>query len=83
MNEMDLKSARMRAVEAINTLAEAERPGELMIVDSAIVETEEAWHFPYEAVAFVVHGDISAALAGNVPVKVPRDGSPITYEAPG
>nr|WP_280178391.1 YrhB domain-containing protein [Mycobacterium attenuatum] len=73
----------MRAVEAINTLAEAERPGELMIVDSAIVETEEAWHFPYEAVAFVVHGDISAALAGNVPVKVPRDGSPITYEAPG
>ncbi|WP_425294059.1 YrhB domain-containing protein [Mycobacterium attenuatum] len=64
-------------------MAEAERPGELMIVDSAIVETEEAWHFPYEAVAFVVHGDISAALAGNVPVKVPRDGSPITYEAPG
>ncbi|MCV7123221.1 YrhB domain-containing protein [Mycobacterium lacus] len=51
-----------------------------MIVDSAIVETEEAWYFPYDAVAFVVDGDISAALAGNVPVKVPRDGSALTWD---
>lgn len=53
-----------------------------MIVDSAIVETEEAWYFPYDAVAFIAHGDICAALAGNVPVRVPRDGSAFTYEAP-
>ncbi|POX88610.1 hypothetical protein C3477_10245 [Mycobacterium kansasii] len=82
MNEMDPNTARMRAVEAIDKLAENERLGELMIGDSAIVETKEAWYFPYDAVAFVVHGDISAALAGNVPVRVPRDGSALTYEAP-
>ncbi|WP_217904035.1 hypothetical protein, partial [Mycobacterium persicum] len=55
MNEIDLQKARMRAVEAIDKLAEKERLGELMIVDSAIVETKEAWYFPYDAVAFVVH----------------------------
>lgn len=53
-----------------------------MIVDAGIVETQEAWYFPYDAVAFVVHGDISAALAGNVPAKVPRDGSPLSCESP-
>ncbi|WP_162877315.1 YrhB domain-containing protein [Mycobacterium persicum] len=82
MKEMDLKSARMLAVEAINKLMRTERLGELMIVDSAIIETEEAWYFPYDAAAFVVNGDISAALAGNVPVKVPRVGGALTYEAP-
>ncbi|VBA45059.1 hypothetical protein LAUMK13_05331 [Mycobacterium innocens] len=82
MTEIDLEKARMRAVEAIDKLAEKERLRELMIIDSAIVETNGAWYCPYDAVAFVVHGDISAALAGNVPVRVPRDGSALTYEAP-
>ncbi|MBA2784634.1 YrhB domain-containing protein [Mycobacterium canetti] len=82
MNAIDIEEARIRATDAISKLAEKERLGDLMIVDAAIVETEEAWYFPYDAVAFVVHGDISAALAGNVPVKVPRDGSALTYEAP-
>jgi len=82
MNELDLKQARIRATDAISKLAVKEQLGDLMIVEAAIVETEEAWYFPYDAAAFVVHGDISAALAGNVPVRVPRDGSALTFEAP-
>jgi len=82
MNGIDLKEARIRATDAISKLAVKEQLGDLMIVEAAIVETEEAWYFPYDAVAFVVHGDISAALAGNVPVRVPRDGSALTFEAP-
>ena len=82
MNGIDIKEARIRAADAISKLAVKEQLGDLMIVEAAIVETEEAWYFPYDAVAFVVHGNISAALAGNVPVRVPRDGSALTFEAP-
>jgi hypothetical protein len=69
-------------MDAISQLAVKEQLGELMIVEAAIAETEEAWYFPYDTVAFLLHGDISAALAGNVPVRVPRDGSALTFEAP-
>ena len=82
MNGIDLQEARTRATDAISKLAVKEQLGELMIVEAAIVATDEAWYFPYDAVAFVVHGDISAALAGNVPVRVPRDGSALTFETP-
>ncbi|SOJ55787.1 hypothetical protein MSIMFB_03266 [Mycobacterium simulans] len=82
MNKIDFDEARRRAIHTIRELAEKGRLSDLMIVDMAIVETQEAWYFPYDAVAFVLNGDISAALAGNVPVKVPKDGSALTYEAP-
>lgn len=81
MNEISFAEARIRAIDAITKLAAKERLGDLMIVDSAIMETVEAWYFPYDAVAFLLHGNISAALAGNVPVKVPKNGSAVTYEA--
>lgn len=51
-----------------------------MIVDEAIVETPVAWYFPYDAVAFVSQGEVSAALAGNLAVKVLRDGSAVTFD---
>jgi len=82
MNGIELKEARARAADAISNLAVKERLGDLMIVDEAIVETHEAWYFPYDSVAYVIHGDLSAALAGNVPARVPRDGGAPTFEAP-
>jgi hypothetical protein len=82
MNGIDLNEARIRATDAISKLAVKEQLGDLMIVEAAIVETEEAWYFPYDAVAFVLHGNISAALAGNLPVRVPKDGSALSFEAP-
>jgi hypothetical protein len=63
-------------------MAEEQRLGDVMIVDDAIVETDTAWYFPYDATAFVLQGSVSAALAGNVPVKVPRDGTAISFENP-
>jgi hypothetical protein len=82
MNEITFNEAQLRAQNAIYELAERNQLGELMIIDSAIVETESAWYFPYDSSAFVLRGDISAALAGNLPVKVPRDGTTLTYEEP-
>lgn len=82
MNEISFGEARMRAMDAIRRLAKEQNLGDLMIVDDAIVETKLAWYFPYDAADFIRQGDISAALAGNIPVKVPRDGSAITYEEP-
>ncbi|MCV7200135.1 hypothetical protein [Mycobacterium angelicum] len=70
MNETAFEAARRRAAGAINELAEKERLGDLMIIDAGITETHEARYFPYKAIAFFTHGDISAALAGNVSVKV-------------
>lgn len=72
----------MRAKNAIDEMARREELGDLMIIDAAIVESESAWYFPYDASAFIVNGEISAALAGNVPIKVPRDGAKILYEEP-
>ncbi|KAA1249430.1 hypothetical protein F0Q45_15175 [Mycobacterium simiae] len=82
MNETSFEEARLLATDAINQLAEQGRLGDLMIVDSAIIETAEARYFPYDAVSFLVLGNVSAALAGNVPVKVTKMGSEVTYEAP-
>jgi hypothetical protein len=40
-----------------------------------------AWYFPDDAVAFVLRGDFSAALASNLPAS-PRDGAKISFENP-
>jgi hypothetical protein len=82
MSELTFSEARARAWDAIAHMAEEQRLGDLMIVDEAIVETDAAWYFPYDATAFVKDGRISAALAGNLPVKVLRDGTAISYETP-
>lgn len=82
MSKISFEEARVRAVDAINHLARREQLGDLTIIDAAIVETESAWYFPYDAVDFIVNGNVSTALAGNVPIKVPKDGGATTYEAP-
>jgi hypothetical protein len=82
MNEITFNEAKLLAQNAINELAERNQLGELTIIDSAVVETESAWYFPYDSSAFILHGDISAALAGNLPVKVSRDGTMLSYEEP-
>lgn len=38
-------------------------------------ETPHAWAFSYNARAYLESGNITAALAGNGPVIVPKDGS--------
>lgn len=53
-----------------------------MIIDARMVETQEAWYFPYGTVAFLAHREISSALAGKVPVKVPKDGTTLNYKTP-
>jgi hypothetical protein len=82
MTPMDLGDARAQALAAVRKLAEAKDLGELMIVDVGVIETPEAWYFPYDSTAFVLRGDISSALAGNIPVRVARDGSGVRFEVP-
>jgi hypothetical protein len=82
VSDITISEARKLATNALHKLAEEQGLGELMIVDEAIIETQVAWYFPYDAKAFLLQGDVSSALAGNLPVKVPRDGSGLAYEAP-
>jgi Immunity protein 35 len=82
MNKITLSEAQKLAMDALKRLAEEQALGDLMIIEEAIVETDAAWYFPYDATAFVLHGNISSALAGNLPVKVSRDGTVLTYEMP-
>jgi len=82
VNDITLSEARNLAVNALNRLADEQNLGDLMIIDEAIVETTTARYFPYDATAFVLRGDVSSTLAGNLPVKVSRDGAATTYEAP-
>lgn len=82
MTQMNLESARLHALAAINELAEKGDLGELVIINECIIETPAAWYFPYNSAAFVLHGNVSSALAGNAPVRVARDGSGLRFEEP-
>ena len=82
MKEIALHEARQLATRVLQKLAAEQNLGDLMIIDDAIVETDTAWYFPYDAAAFLLRGEVSSALAGNLPVKVSRDGAAVTYEAP-
>lgn len=75
-------AARERALEAIAALADRVGLTELVIVDDGVVETEVAWYFPYDSAAYVERGEVSAALAGNLPVMVRKDGSEVTFTSP-
>jgi hypothetical protein len=74
--------ARSRAEAALGKMVEEQKLGDVMIIDDAIIETDQAWYFPYDSVAFILRGDISSALAGNLPVCVSRDGERVTFEEP-
>ena len=82
MTQMDIGLARAQALIAIKKLAEEQNLGELIIVDDGIIETPGAWYFPYDSAAFILRGEISSALAGNIPVRVARDGSGLRFEGP-
>jgi hypothetical protein len=79
---MDLGAARTQALVAIARLAEEQGLGELLIVEDCILETPDAWYFPYDSAGFILGGDVSSALAGNIPVRVARDGSGLRFEEP-
>ena len=82
MNDICLSEARALAAEAIERLAQEEHLGDVMIIDDAVVETASAWYFPYDSVAFILHGDIAAALAGNLPARVAKDDASVTFAVP-
>lgn len=82
MNDISFSEARQVAVKAIEKLAHEEHLGDLMIIDEAVVETDSAWYFPYDSTAFTLHGNISAALAGNLPARVAKDDASVTFAVP-
>ncbi|MCU1647064.1 MAG: hypothetical protein JWN03_7339 [Nocardia sp.] len=77
-----MTTARESAEQKLAELAAANELGEVRIVDDAIVETETDWYFPYDAVAFIERGDISAALAGNIPIRVTKSDGQISLSLP-
>ncbi|WP_156920413.1 YrhB domain-containing protein [Segniliparus rugosus] len=79
MNGISKEAARARAESA---LADMGIGVEVSILDNSVLETETAWYFPYNSTEYIAHGTVSAALAGNLPVKVPKDGTAIGYDLP-
>ncbi|MFF2556921.1 YrhB domain-containing protein [Nocardia sp. NPDC058058] len=77
-----LEAARALAERKLAELAAGNALGEVRIVDNAIVETDSDWYFPYDAVAFLDRGEISAALAGNVPVRVEKSSGEVSLASP-
>ncbi|MET9489949.1 YrhB domain-containing protein [Nocardia sp. NPDC006630] len=77
-----MSTARESAEQMLAELAAAGKLGEVRIVDDAIVETETDWYFPYDAVAYIERGDISAALAGNIPIRVTKSDGQISLSPP-
>lgn len=54
--------------------------GELIIIESAIIEKEYAWIFPYTSKLFFETKDIRFAIGGNSPLFISKkDGSVSTY----
>lgn len=82
MTQIDFAAARTEALGAIERLAAEQSLGELILIEDRIIETADAWYFPYDSAAFVLRGEISSALAGNIPVRVARDGSGVRFEEP-
>jgi hypothetical protein len=82
MTEISKKQARGMAADAISALAQENELGDLVIIDDAVMETESAWYFPYDSAAFVEEGEISAALAGNLPAMVSKDGAVVDFRLP-
>ncbi|WP_078323883.1 hypothetical protein [Mycobacteroides salmoniphilum] len=78
MNLIQRADAHRIAVEFINL----DGLGDVTIVDNAVVEADDAWYFPYDGTDYLVNGNISAALAGNLPIKVLKDGTLVGYERP-
>jgi hypothetical protein len=74
--------ARALACDALSTFSSKESLGDVIIVEEEIIETEFAWYFPYDGRTFVLDGDMSSALAGNVPIKVGRDDGAVSFEVP-
>jgi hypothetical protein len=81
MSEISIDEARKLAKAALERLSKEQDLGDLLIIDDAVIEAAHAWYFPYDAAAFILQGNVSSALAGNLPVKVSRDGAEVTYEA--
>jgi hypothetical protein len=81
MSEISLDEARKLAKAALERLSKEQGLGDLLIIDDAVIAAPHAWYFPYDSAAFILQGNISSALAGNLPVKVSRDGTELTYEA--
>ena len=77
---MSYSEARSEAEAVLTKLAARQSFRKLSIVDEAAVETDLAFTFLETPYAFTRDGDVSAALAANLPIKVPRGGTGITYE---
>ncbi|WP_081290634.1 YrhB domain-containing protein [Mycobacterium asiaticum] len=82
MNDLFFTEAERRANAALQKMQVEDDLDNLIFVEDGILETEEAWYFPYDSEAYLLRGDLSAALAGNLPIKVLRDGTAVACEAP-
>lgn len=69
---LDYTAARSIAEEKIAAMFRGE-PFEIIVVDDAVVDTDDAWYFPYNGRDYLERGLLRDALAGNIPIRVAKD----------
>lgn len=74
-----LAEARRLALERVSTIPSNH---EIILLDDHVVETADAWYFPYNGREYIETGVISSALAGNHPVRVAKRGGDVTLQSP-
>lgn len=71
--------ARSLALERISAIPSNH---EIILLEDHVVETADAWYFPYNGREYIENGVLRAALAGNHPVRVTKRGRDVTLESP-
>jgi hypothetical protein len=82
MSGLDIRQARARAAEILEVFAAQTGLAALVILDDAVIETPDAFYFPYQTADFIIGGELRDALAGNITLRINRDGGEHRFEAP-
>lgn len=77
---VDRDAARTRALAFLHERLEP--PVDIVVLDSHVVESLEAWFFPWNGRRWVEDRDFSAAYAGNIPVRVAKSDGTATFTMP-
>jgi hypothetical protein len=82
MSGLENHQARARAAEILEVFAAQACLPALVILDDAVIETPDAFYFPYQTADLIIGGELRDALAGNVTLRISRDGGEHRFEAP-
>jgi hypothetical protein len=73
-------AARETAESFIDVEMRSRFPHDILIVEAAIEDRGDVWVFPYDGRGYVERGDLSEAMAGNLPIIVNKETGVVAFE---